>query len=1343
MEIDITKLERGVESKLEGYLKNICIWVLVLTMILSSPMIVFGQENKGYKYNYNNLSKDKTKIINEKLVNLADVTTITASFKQIDAVSKEAKPGYVKVEFVINDKSGGIIAGGETSVYYVDPNRKVTLTPPSTLAVVGYEFEKWNPDPTEERQYQSPIQITGNFKTLPSIIPSNKDQSKPNAKPNGYITVEFVKGDHGEFEGETVYYVNPKKVAKLSQVTKPEVKAHVGYQHIGWTMGDDYRFIEGTTYISSMAKYKTYDDVVPKDKPTGGTNEKPNSYITVTFKTTDKAGSLEKVVYINPNKAVELTSYAPEVNPITGYEFTGWNRPVQENSQYSDGDVITAQFNEIGNVSKVAKPGYVKVEFKPGDHGSLKGDLNLWIKPGVEVTIPAPAVDPKVGYKFDKWDNPLTVTRQAGAETYTITAIYTEEDPIVPKTKTDDSEKPKGYVTVTFTTDGNGSLGGTTTYFVNPNKEADFSQIAENMTTKPNIGYTEKGGSWNPTDFKKTFTENAEFKFTFVKLENVIPAKENEERPEGYVTLTLIPTDKATDQTKAKRSYWVKANTDISITSKPTGKEETLNGISYTYTFKGWTVTRGTIASWNNETIAGKFIQDTEITAQYNTKVDGGIILAAPVPKKNVVTPVGDTPKPEDLIGNPYNPEDPDNKDNLPDGTNITYVTQPKVDKDGNVTAKVKIEYPGGKTTVIDVPLKVVDNVVPQTGNDKPLVPDTYVKVTVDTTEKATENTKFTKVFWVKPNKEVTIPDILDPTGKPETEDGVTKTNNFVKWKLEDRNPEKTYAHGNVITDTFTAQESKIVAVYEQDKNVEPVGNNGLDVPKGFTPSAKDFIKNVYDDNDPNNKNNLPPGTRFSFDGNNPDTSTPGTNKTTKLKVTYPNGETKTVDVTYNVTDGVVEQTNPNQKPDVPERFVKVTVKTTDKATDATAFEKIFWVDPNKEVTIPVSDPVGKVGDDQGKTVQWQFTRWSQSLKGQFTGETTITAQYEAVSSVPGSVGYLVTEEGVQPTPDQYKGKITPPAGKDIAKVEIVGRPDVSKPGVSTADLKVTYTDGTSSDVKMTVFVQRKPQTDWQTGTLGPTRTRTVTVVEKEIVKVPAEKAFRKEVLYMQGYNNYFRPGSGLTRAEAAQILANALVEDGYRYDPNFAIHYKDIVGNEWYAKAIRITSQANVFKGYDTGYFDPHKKITRAEWIGTLRRFQELERVSGNHIQVRADHWAMGEIEAAYKEGWLAIYGQGLAKFKADEFIPRQEVAAVSNKAFNRVLDKTYIHRNSKNLINYKDVNPSLWSYEDILCASNGFIHDGKSFWGHKVDYKKDLYNINLDGYTVTKDKFQRLERR
>ena len=988
--------------------------------------------------------------------------------------------------------------------------------------------------------------------------------------------------------------------------------------------------------------------------------------------------------------------------------------------------------------------GYVKLEFLEGKHGDLTGQQTVYyVNPKKEKyfrDIPRPTVTEDVGYKHVGWNLVDNYKFKEGATPITAVARYEDLPDVIPQENTDGSDKPSGYKTVKFVGE-NGSLGTTTVYYVNPDKEVDFTDTVKAFTKTPDFAYTEVGGTWSEEIKAQKFDADKTFTFKFKKLGNVISQTKNDEseKPKGYVKVTLIPTDKATDKTN--KVYFVNPKEIVKIKNKPIGKEVTdANGSKSSFKFIGWTVTSGTIKSWSDENITDKFIQDTEITAKYEFAWIN--IVKEPIAAENVVTGKGDKPNPEDLIKNKYDKDDPKNTNNLPEGTTFTYEEKPKVDEAGNITAKVKVGYPGGATTIVEVPITVVDNVVPQVGNDKPLVPGTYVKVTVDTTDKATDNTQFKKVFWVKPNVEVTIDEVKNPTGKEETIGDVTKTNKFVKWQRQGATPDKFYE--TEIKDIFAEKtETTIVAVYEQDENVAPKPNNNLDVPQGSKPNAKDFINNVYNDNDPKNKDNLPPGTKLEFvPGQEPNTKDLGQDKQTTIKVIYPNGETKTVNVKYNVTNDVAEQEKGKDKPAVPADFVKVTVDTTDKATDQTKFERTFWVNPKKQVTIPVDNPIGKVGEnDDGKIVQWKFTDWNKSLTGTFKKETTITAQYEEVTQVPGSVGYLVTDEGVQPTAAQYKDRIQPPEGKKIAEVELVEQPDVSKPGVSTAKLKVTYTDGTSSDVTMTVFVQGKPQGDWQTGTLGSTRI--LTVVEKEVVKVPAEKTFRKEVRYMQGFNNYFRPTEGLTRAEAAQILANALVEDGYRYDPNFAIRYKDIVGNEWYAKAIRITSQANVFKGYDTGYFDPHKKITRAEWIGTLRRFQELERAPGNHMQVRPDHWAMGEIEAAYKEGWLAIYGQGLARFNADEFIPRQEVAAVSNKAFNRVLDKTYIHRNSKNLINYKDVNSSMWSYEDILCASNGYLHDGKSFWGHKIDYKKDLYNINLDGYTVTKDKFQRLERR
>ncbi|WP_018659470.1 InlB B-repeat-containing protein [Allofustis seminis] len=86
---------------------------------------------------------------------------------------------------------------------------------------------------------------------------------------------------------------------------------------------------------------------------------------------------------------------------------------------------------------------------------------------------------------------------------------------------------------------------------------------------------------------------------------------------------------------------------------------------------------------------------------------------------------------------------------------------------------KVK-RYKFTKETVIQ-PM-FAEDVVEQPGKDKPQVPKNYVKVIVNTTDKATDDTRFEKIFWVNPTKKVEIPGIVNPTGKSdqqvELEDG-------------------------------------------------------------------------------------------------------------------------------------------------------------------------------------------------------------------------------------------------------------------------------------------------------------------------------------------------------------------------------------------------------------------------------------------------------------------------------------------------------------------------------------------------------------------------------------------
>ena len=176
----------------------------------------------------------------------------------------------------------------------------------------------------------------------------------------------------------------------------------------------------------------------------------------------------------------------------------------------------------------------------------------------------------------------------------------------------------------------------------------------------------------------------------------------------------------------------------------------------------------------------------------------------------------------------------------------------------------------------------------------------------------------------------------------------------------------------------------------------------------------------------------------------------------------------------------VVEQTDPNKKPDVPKSYVKVIVKTTDKATDKTAFEKTFWVNPTREVTIDVTNPIGKtVAADTTKPGTVGYTMnfskwetedkaktWEDKIVGKFEKETTIIAKYsvtpEKIKDQVPSLDTVHTPQGKTPTVEEITKMITPPEGKTISKVTIVENPDVNNPGKSIAKVIVEYTDGSS-----------------------------------------------------------------------------------------------------------------------------------------------------------------------------------------------------------------------------------------------------------------------------------------
>ncbi len=193
-------------------------------------------------------------------------------------------------------------------------------------------------------------------------------------------------------------------------------------------------------------------------------------------------------------------------------------------------------------------------------------------------------------------------------------------------------------------------------------------------------------------------------------------------------------------------------------------------------------------------------------------------------------------------------------------------------------------------------------------------------------------------------------------------------------------------------------------------------------------------------------------------------------------------------------TDDVVEQKEGEDKPKVPDTFVKVIVKTTDKATDETAFEKTFWVNPTKEVTIPVANPTGKSDQEVEitglgkKKVNYVFNEWQKVQTGETDGSltkveptvkidlaknqytdkvTVIEASYKKVIQAepivkPLKTTKLDTPQGKEITNDDLIKQITPQAGKEIESIEVISKPDGNTVGNEPAKVIVKYKDGTT-----------------------------------------------------------------------------------------------------------------------------------------------------------------------------------------------------------------------------------------------------------------------------------------
>ena len=236
-------------------------------------------------------------------------------------------------------------------------------------------------------------------------------------------------------------------------------------------------------------------------------------------------------------------------------KFTGWNPVLQNDSEKVKAATYVAQYESETDVIDVTNPstptpaGYAKVTFDKGEHGAaMIGTEVFFVKKNTQVnlSVKAPTVKAKAGYKFKSWDRNLANFNAGSNEAITITATYEVQENIIDVT--DPSMPiPEGYVKVTFDKGEHGeSLEGTSAFFVLKNVKINLTGRAPKVKAKK--GYRFK--TWSKG---LIFTASSDDEIVITATYNEMPAirklpNEIALAPEGYVKAVFDPTSKVADR---------------------------------------------------------------------------------------------------------------------------------------------------------------------------------------------------------------------------------------------------------------------------------------------------------------------------------------------------------------------------------------------------------------------------------------------------------------------------------------------------------------------------------------------------------------------------------------------------------------------------------------------------------------------------------------------------------------------------------------------------------------------------------------------------------------------------
>ena len=724
---------------------------------------------------------------------LPGTSVIKVYYNKLDDIIPDNTPdtdddkptGYVTVTFKPGEH-GTLDGKNENVVYYVNPKADpaktmAEITQPTIKANTGYKVAdpKWK-DANDaaldtKTEITKDLTYTAQYTDGQDVIPV-PDPSNPPDKPAGYVTVTFDLDGKGTTTDTRVFFVNPNKEVTL---TPPTVTGINNYKQKTDDDAWSPKFVTKAKYdkdTTFVAQYNFTKDVVPQgpgeDKPVV-----PDNYVKVEFKNGEHGTILKNqitIYWVNPEKEVDLTDKAPFVQAEAEYKHTGWDKPLK--AQFKKATDITAQYKKKVVDTEPKEPGtdkpdpdYVKVDFKAETNGKIKDGekTEYWVLKDETVELKTPAVEPNANYAFEKWD-PAVQTSYSEDKTHNAVFVYTGDDVVPQKPGEDKPDVPKDFVQVVFAEGDQGTIAAdaTTTFWVNPEKEVTVTA----PTVTANKDYKHVAWTYKLT---ASATEDKEVKTlesvtdTFTAEKTTITAKYLkkvlEEEPQTdkdvYVKVTFkAETNGKLADDKTEKSYWVLKDTPVDITA-PT---VTANA--------GWKFIK------YDPAVQASYSENKEHNAQY---------------KKIIVT---EDPKDKDYVKVTF---DPAEQGTIKAGSNAevwvlsgetidkTKITPEIEVKDKNYAFKewtpaVKDKYTEDTKHVASYTYNG-DNVVPQKpGEDKPNVPDDFVKVEFTKGEHGIISSEETTIYWVNPKATditVTAPKVTaDPDWKHTGWDPAVKT---------------------------------------------------------------------------------------------------------------------------------------------------------------------------------------------------------------------------------------------------------------------------------------------------------------------------------------------------------------------------------------------------------------------------------------------------------------------------------------------------------------------------------------------------------------------------------------